>query len=164
MMTQQARVVACNAKTVTLATENAQGCHSCSVQGTCGSGLMAKLFPKRFARHLCLPRKLFPENIQLADTVLLGILEKNIQAAVWLLYATPLLGLLFGSLFGSQLAKLLGQQAFTEPASIVGGLLGLLIASLYVHKRVASKNLAAEQHLKVLQVKNSTKSVTVPFN
>lgn len=161
MIEQSARVTACNADTVSLATQNTSACHGCQAQGGCGTGLLAKLFPQRLPRELQLPRHLFPEQLHVSDRVLLGISEQALHTATWLVYMLPLLGLLLGSVAGSAGAHMLALAHYAEPASILSGLLGLILGSFLLSRHNTIKNLSVEQ-LKVLRVDSQAVTLELP--
>ncbi len=118
MIEQRARVMAVDGDQVEVRTEAQTGCHACGARGSCGSGLIAQMFPARFKQRLRLSGAALRTPPRPGDQVVIGIDEGYLQKTSLLLYAFPLLGLLGGAIAGQ-----LGWG--TELASILGGLTGL---------------------------------------
>ena len=145
MIEQRARVVSVRDGEARIRTEAQTGCHSCGARSGCGSALIAQMFPARFNQQLKLGTGHLRVQPRPGDHVLIGIDEGYLQKVSLLLYAVPLLGLIGGALAGQLLTG-------SEPASILGGLLGLTGTLVSVRWGAERLLRAAPDAMRILRV------------
>ena len=146
---QSAEVIHCDADQVHLSmTTQAQSCQQCHQQTGCGAALIARLWPRRHY-PLIISRDRFSQSVQVGDQLIVSVDQAWLQRAVGLLYALPLGGFLLGSVLGAWLGDTFFLQIAAEPASILGGLLGLGMGLVWA-KRSTSQS-ARTQHLQIVQ-------------
>ncbi len=95
------------------------GCGSCSAHGSCGTSLVASLFPGRRRRFVARN----PVGAKPGDRVILGLDETALQVASLMLYLVPLMGLLGGAVAGAML-----WPGGSEWPSILLGAVGMALA------------------------------------
>jgi sigma-E factor negative regulatory protein RseC len=91
------------------------------------------------------------------DQVIVGLDERRLQRGSLLLYALPLLGLLFGAIVGEAGSPLVGVPA--ELGAVLVGLLGL-VAALTIVRRVAVKDTEnGDEGVRLLRVAHRSPSI-----
>lgn len=88
MIEEQARVTRINANQVFIKSMQSSACKSCIQQSSCGTALYAKALPKR---EISLFSKL---ELDVGDTVLVGIEEHHLLLSSLFIYLLPLLMML----------------------------------------------------------------------
>lgn len=125
MIEEPGRVIALEAGAVWVETLRKSTCSSCSANTGCGQGLMDKL---GIGRNRGLVRALSDLNLQVGDSVVIGVREELLLRGAFLVYLLPLVCLFIAALF----AQWLG---LSEPLVILSGLAGLALAWLVVRWR-----------------------------
>lgn len=146
MIEEQARVLAVRTGTATLAIERQSACGSCNASGGCGTALLANWFPKR-QLTLQVDDAL---GVSAGDLVVVGLDDGLLQKVALKLYALPLLGLLGGAVIGQLIGGRLGLPP--ELASILLGLLGTIVALLYLGKGSSSAGARQNSDVRLLRV------------
>lgn len=109
----------------------AGGCHGCSAQAGCGSGVLARYLGGR-------PRRLRVNNslgVRVGDEIVIGLRESAVVNGSVLVYLVPLVGLLAGAAALAGLASNLDLN--TELAAIAGSAAGALLSVTLVNRRLA---------------------------
>jgi sigma-E factor negative regulatory protein RseC len=125
MIEERGRVVALESGAVWVETLRKSTCSSCSANAGCGQGLMDKL---GVGRSRGLVRALCDLQVQVGDSVVIGVREDLLVRGALLVYLLPLVCLFAGAL----LAQALG---LIEPLVILLGLVGLFVGWLVVRWR-----------------------------
>ena len=123
-------------------------CGSCNVKGTCGTSLIASVFPQRTA----LLKVANPEGAKIGDRVVLGLDESLLQRTSVLVYGLPMLTFIGGSVLGHYIFA-------TELMSILGGLSGLLAGLFVVRLRTANVRKLTQSEARILR----KQSISVGF-
>jgi sigma-E factor negative regulatory protein RseC len=125
MIEEQGRVVALEAGAVWVETRRKSTCSGCSARSGCGQGLMDQL-GVRERRGLI--RAVCDLQLQVGDSVVVGIREDVLLRGAVLVYLFPLLALFAGALLALQFG-------FSEPYVILAGLGAFFGAWLVVRAR-----------------------------
>lgn len=125
MIEESGRVVALEAGAVWVETLRKSTCSSCSANAGCGQGLMDKL---GVGRNRGLVRALSDLQLQVGDSVVIGVHEDLLLRGAFLVYLLPLVSLFAAAL----VAQWLG---LPEPLVILFGLAGLALAWWVIHLR-----------------------------
>jgi sigma-E factor negative regulatory protein RseC len=125
MIEEQGRVVAVEAGAVWVETLRKSTCSSCSANAGCGQGLMDKLGVGNRRGYV---RALTDLQLDIGDSVAIGIREELLLRGSVLVYLVPLLGLFAGALSIQALGG-------SELQVIGAGLGGLLFSWLYIRWR-----------------------------
>lgn len=128
MITQQAKVVDCDDKTVWLEAERQSTCSGCKLKQGCGTGLLENHVGKRFSQISVEKNNEF----SIGQEVKLAIPEERLLQGALLMYILPLL-LLF---VFSALAQALG---LNEVIEIIAGIAGLLLGFYWVRVKLKNK-------------------------
>jgi len=127
MIEESAIVTATNGEFARVETQRATSCGSCEAKSSCGTSALAKVFGNRRT----VVEVLNPIGAVSGERVIVGLDESALTRASFFFYIVPLLLLLTGGMLGQWLAETLSFQS-TEPLSILGGLLGLLIGVVWL--------------------------------
>ena len=125
MIEEQGRVIALESGAVWVETLRSSTCSGCSAKSGCGQGLMDRLGVRERRGTI---RALSDLQLQVGDSVVVGIREDVLLRGAILVYLLPLLMLFATALLANQLA-------LAEPFVIAAGLGGFLAAWLIVRKR-----------------------------
>jgi len=128
MITQQAKVVRCDDKTVWLEAERQTTCSGCQLKQGCGTGLLENHVGKRFSR-------ISVENnneFSIGQEVKLAIPEERLLQGALLMYILPLLLLFVFSAIAQALA-------LNEIIEIIAGISGLLLGFYWVRVKLKNK-------------------------
>jgi len=125
MIEEQGRVIALEPGAVWVETLRKSTCSGCAAKSGCGQGLMDRLGVREQRGTL---RALSDLQLQIGDSVVVGIREDVLLRGAFLVYLLPLLMLFAASLVATQLA-------LTEPFVIIAGLGGFMVSWLWVRKR-----------------------------
>ncbi len=161
MIEQHARVVAIEGDVALLQTESQSACGSCQANSTCGTGLLAKLFPARARQPLRLPIDHLARRPLPGQRVVLGIDEGYLQRNTVLLYAVPLLGLLGGAVLGDLFGAGGAAGGGSELAAILGGLSGLTAAIFWVRWRSHGASARIAHSVRILRVEPDVQTVAI---
>lgn len=161
MIEQPALVVAVEGDIALLHTEGQSTCRGCRANTTCGTDLLAKLFPDRERKPLCLPIDHLARRPLPGQRAVLGIDEDYLQRNILLLYVVPLLGLLGGAILGGLSGAGEPVAGNSELASILGGLSGLTAAFFWVSWRSHRTTAHLAHSVRVLRVEPSMRTVAV---
>lgn len=96
MIREEFEVIEIKNQTMKLRVSRASGCHSCSANSGCGTGLLSKYF-----EHYSVFNKPLKQGVRVGDMVTLEISSKALFYRAFQLYLLPLLGLFAGGLLGS---------------------------------------------------------------
>ncbi|WXL24531.1 SoxR reducing system RseC family protein [Ectopseudomonas mendocina] len=125
MIEERGRVVALEPGAVWVETRRQSTCGSCSAKAGCGHGVLQQLgFRERYARV----RALSDLDLQLGDSVVIGVREDTLVRGSLMVYLLPLLGLFAA-------AVLVEQMAVDERWVILSALLGFVVAGGVVRWR-----------------------------
>ncbi len=144
MIEETARVVAQEGAFARVETERTSTCGACAAKSACGTSAIAKVFGARRASF----KVLNPVGAGVGEQVVIGLEESALTRSSFAFYIVPLLTLFLFSILGQALATRL-DFSITEPASIIGGLLGLLIGLGWV-RRYASRISHDKRHQAVI--------------
>ena len=125
MIEEPGRVVALDAGAVWVETRRKSTCSGCSAKGACGQGLMDTLGVNE---RRGLIRALSDLQLQVGDSVIVGIREDVLLRGAVLVYLLPLIMLMAA-------AALAAQFSMREPVVILAGLGGFFVAWLFVRMR-----------------------------
>lgn len=105
--------------------QRASGCGGCPSSGSCGTSALAKLFTSHTQSAIKVNNSL---QCQVGDTVVLTLDESRLLKHSFMAYGLPLVGLFFLAWASAQITQSLGgSEGLMDVASIIGGLLGLLV-------------------------------------
>lgn len=155
MIEQHARVVRLLGDAAEVETERQAACGICSASKGCGTALLADAFPKRQQRM----RVSNGIGAQQGDRVVIGLDERALQRASYLLYGLPLLGLIGGALLGDAMAS--NWHVAGEPAAAIGGLCGVIAALLFARRRVDATGADDGAQVKLLRLAGRRPTVTL---
>ena len=125
MIEEQGRVVAVEPGAVWVETLRKSTCSSCSVKAGCGQGLLDQLGASGRRGYV---RALSNLQLNVGDTVIIGVREDLLVRGSLLVYLLPLLGLFAA-------AVLAEQMGLSEPWVILSALFGFLFACCAVRWR-----------------------------
>ncbi|MGE4408080.1 SoxR reducing system RseC family protein [Pseudomonas sp.] len=125
MIEEPGRVVALEAGAVWVETRRKSTCSGCSAKSGCGQGLMDTL---GVGERRGLIRAVCDLNLQVGDSVIVGIREDVLLRSAVLVYLLPLLMLMAAALLAAQLSA-------REPVVILAGLGGFFVSWLIVRTR-----------------------------
>lgn len=125
MIEEQGRVIALEPGAVWVETLRKSTCSGCAAKNGCGQGLMDRLGVRERRGMI---RALSDLQLQVGDSVVVGIREDVLLRGAFLVYLLPLLMLFAAALLATQLA-------LAEPFVILAGLGGFLVAWFFVRKR-----------------------------
>jgi sigma-E factor negative regulatory protein RseC len=129
-------------------------CGSCSVAGGCGTSLLDRFLGRR-PSHLVVANTL---GVEAGDAVIVGVPEDALLRAAAAAYLGPLAGLIGGAVAGQQWSGVVPG----ELASILGGLLGFVVALCLVADY--SRRLAADPRFRPVLLRRALPaSVPVSF-
>ncbi len=123
-------------------TQRKTTCGGCAAKTSCGTGVIGQFIGNRFSQirvHNSIGAK--P-----GEEVVLGVPEKILTTASFRFYIIPLVLLVLFALLGEWLADEFN-QVNTEPFSIFGGLLGLIVGSVWLKR--FSKTVGADKSYQV---------------
>ncbi|MCB1871377.1 MAG: SoxR reducing system RseC family protein [Gammaproteobacteria bacterium] len=120
MIEERALVTSRDGEFANIETRRTTACGHCQVKSACSTSLLSKYFGYR---NLSV-RALNPIDACPGDEVIVGLHESALTAASVSFYLLPILLLIGFAVFAQWLAEELNFVA-TEPASLLGGLLGL---------------------------------------
>lgn len=133
-------------KRASVARRETAHCGACSTGKQCGTSILSDFFFRRQPRLIDVWD---PVGVRPGDRVVIGINEKTLQRASWIIFVMPLLGLLGGGLLGEWS---IGDSSAGELATIIGGLTGL-IAGIGAAGKVGGSLLGdPRRHIIVLRV------------
>lgn len=144
MIEERAIVTETHGEFARVETQRATSCGSCEAKSACGTSALAKVLGKR--RNLV--EVLNPIGAVAGDHVVVGLDESTLTRASFFFYIVPLLLLLSGGIFGQWVAEILSHDS-TEPLSIAGGLLGLLVGLVWL-RWLASRTLRSSAYQAVI--------------
>ncbi len=121
MMQEQAIVVEVNGQQVSVETDRQSSCGHCSAKNGCGSALLGKFFDRN-KQHLIVETDL---KLSVGDRILLGLDESALLRGSFIVYAIPLLMMLF-------LPIVINQFVISEIISILSAVVGFSIGIIYV--------------------------------
>jgi len=125
MIEEQGRVIALEPGAVWVETLRKTTCSGCVAKSGCGQGLMDQLGVRERRGRI---RALSDLQLQVGDSVVVGIREEVLLRGAFLVYLLPLL-MLFAAALGA------AQLGLGEPYVIIAGLGGFIASWLFVRKR-----------------------------
>jgi sigma-E factor negative regulatory protein RseC len=131
-------------------------CGGCNASGACGVSLIDRFLGRR-PIHLAVTNDI---GARVGDRVILGVPEAALLRAAVAAYFVPLLSLLVGGVAGRELGAFSHLLA-PEPASIVGGLMGFLLALRWL--RGYSKSLAGDSRWRAVILRREEEAIGVPL-
>jgi len=147
---EQARVASVQHDLAEIVVERQSACGGCAARSGCGTSLLSTWLPKRqLVFHLNNAIGARP-----GDRVVLGLDEAQLQRSSLLLYALPLVGLLFGAIGGEMAFSSLGFSA--ELGAVVTGLFGVVAALTYVRHLSSARFMAGDGGIRLLRVVSSS--------
>lgn len=129
MIWQPARVVACDAKHLTLVFSRPESCQRCARGEGCGTGVFAHLFSRRKTR-VVLPAKI---AVSSGDWVRVGLEPRDLAMSAGLHYGLPLVGFLLGAMAGHVWSS---GGIVADLAALAAGLAGFLLVAGFVARRL----------------------------
>ncbi len=130
MIEEEGIVIELNGEYAEVEAWQKSACGHCSARKGCGTSLLASLLGRRPRRFPAINRA----GARPGDRVIVGVDAGALQAASFLMYLVPLLGLIGGALAGTWLSRLL-VTADGELLSILLGVAGMALALLLVRRR-----------------------------
>lgn len=133
MIEESGQIVSLDGDYAWVETERKNACSSCSANKGCGTGVLSKVYGKRFNRVKAL------NNINAApgEMVVIGLAEDALVRGSLAVYGLPLLSLFLMALLGSAVAAEIGMQKADGLVAIFGltGLaLGFYLVRLFSRK------------------------------
>ncbi|WP_217476555.1 SoxR reducing system RseC family protein [Stutzerimonas stutzeri] len=125
MIEEPGRVIAVEAGAVWVETQRSSTCSGCSAKNGCGQGLMDRL-GVRERRGLI--RALSDLQLNVGDSVVIGVRESVLLRGALLVYLFPLIALFASSLLALEFGA-------AEPYVMLAGIGGFLLSWLAVRKR-----------------------------
>ena len=130
MIEEEGIVIGLNGEYAEVESWQKSACGHCSARNGCGTSLVASLLGKRPRRFPALNRA----GAHPGDRVIIGVDAGALQAASFLMYQVPLVGLIGGALAGTWLSRLLA-SADGELLSILLGMAGMALTLLLIRRR-----------------------------
>ncbi|RUA04126.1 MAG: Fis family transcriptional regulator [Gammaproteobacteria bacterium] len=125
-MKEQFEVIEIHTETMKLKVNRSSGCHSCSANSGCGTGILAKHFD-----HYSVFNKPLQAGVTVGDLVTLEISSQELFYRAFQLYMVPLLALFSGSILGGSLYP---NQEIAQIAFAFGGFFTVLLLTKYFVK------------------------------
>ncbi|MCG6540458.1 SoxR reducing system RseC family protein [Pseudomonas sp. KSR10] len=125
MIEESGRVIAVEPGAVWVETQRSSTCSGCSAKNGCGQGLMDRL-GVRERRGLI--RALSDLQLNVGDSVVIGVRESALLRGAVLVYLFPLIILFVSAFLASKLSV-------DEPYVILAGIAGFFVSWLFVRKR-----------------------------
>lgn len=155
MIEETATVTASAGEYAQVETQRQTACGACQVKSACGTSLLAKALGARRTSV----RVLNKIGARPGDRVIVGIDESMLTRVSFIFYISPLLGLILGAAAGDWLAGQRGLAA-TEPFSIAGGLVGLVMGLVWLRRYTAGSARNGQPQAVILRLADT---VTVGF-
>ncbi|MBU2894440.1 SoxR reducing system RseC family protein [Colwellia sp. D2M02] len=136
MIEELVDVVAITDNSITLTSQVKSSCGSCAQVKSCASGQVAKAIPQRKLKLVLPYVKQQHGQLQVGDSVVLGLPEVNVLTSAGQVYLFPLIGLAVFSGLGEWLIsqQLLPHELLGLSLGIFGGYLGYRLAKYYQNK------------------------------
>lgn len=147
MIEETATVTANEGEYAQVETQRQSACGACRANAACGTSLLAKALGARRTSV----RVLNTIGARPGDRVIVGIDESLLTRISFVFYILPLFGLIFGAAAGDWLASQRG-LVVTEPFSIAGGLVGLLLGFVWLRRYTAGSGLSGQPQAVILRL------------
>lgn len=125
-MKEQFEVIEIQSQTMKLKVNRASGCHSCSANNSCGTGILSKHF-----EHYSVFTRPRQTGVVVGDLVSLEISSKTLFYRAFQLYMLPLLALFAGGILGDVLYP---EQETLQIAFAFSGFFSALLLTKYFVK------------------------------
>jgi len=152
MIEETAFITSCDGAFAQVETQRTTSCGQCQANSTCGTSLLNRFFGYRKVSV----KALNPIDAEPGDEVVVGLEESALTQASVMFYLVPILLLIGGAGCGQWLAEWFNFSS-TEPVSVVGGLLGLLIGLYWARYSANKINLNNRHQAVILRAANTCK-------
>ena len=129
MIEESGCVVAIDGDFAVVETQRRSSCDACSMNKSCGTGVISKVYSGRFSRT----RALNNFGARVGDEVVVGLHEEALVRGSLAVYAVPLLLMLVLALVGDAVAKEF-TFANSDGLSVLFGAFGLAVGFLWVKR------------------------------
>ncbi|MBK1644187.1 Fis family transcriptional regulator [Thiocapsa imhoffii] len=151
MIEEQGIIIALDGEFAEVRTQRRSACGGCVANGACGTSLIERLFGRRVTQL----RALNEVRAGVGERVLVGISEAGLLSAALAVYLVPILGLVLGALVGTWMNGLLLNRSLdgsmADLPSVIGGLIGFLLALLWLRGYSAGSSKRPEHQVVILQ-------------
>ena len=127
MIEETALVVKCEGEFAWVEAQRKTACGQCAANKACGTGVLAKIWGQKTAQMKAINKV----HAHKGETVLVGLQENALVQGSLIIYLLPIVSMILFAIFGEQMAEQ-WQLASAEASSIVFGLIGFLIAGIFV--------------------------------
>jgi len=127
MIEETALVVKCEGEFAWVEAQRKTACGHCAANKACGTGILAKIWGQKTAQMKAINKV----HAHKGETVLIGLQENALVQGSLIIYLLPIVSMILFAIFGEQMAEQ-WQLASAEASSIVFGLIGFLIAGIFV--------------------------------
>jgi len=133
MIEEHALIIALQGDQVVLQIQRQNSCQSCEVSGVCGTGSLGRLLGVR-QQNILLQND---HKLSVGEKVIIGLPEKHLIYAGFLMYLLPLISLIFFAIISDYLFG--ATQWANVVASLAGLGLGLVFSSKLSNKTLAKQ-------------------------
>jgi sigma-E factor negative regulatory protein RseC len=151
---ERAVVISCSGEFADIETERKSSCGGCSANGVCGVGVLAKVFGRRRS----IVQVINSIGAKEGDRVIVGLQDGALVRGSFVFYIVPILTMIAGAILSDIFAGRMGLTT-TEPFSILGGLLGLMLG-LFLARRF-SEMVSTDERYRVVMLRHEHKNVSV---
>lgn len=155
MIEESAVVVARDGKFAEVQALRRSACGHCGARSACGTSLLDRFLGRRPLQM----RVVNAVQASVGEQVVIGVPEAALLRAATSAYLVPLAALIFGAILGQELSNASGYWS-SEPASLVGGLVGFA-AALFWLKRDSARLGADPRYRAVLLRRDNGRTAEV---
>ncbi len=154
MIEESGVVIKCTGEFADVETERKSSCGGCSANVVCGTAVLAKVFGRRRS----IVRVVNSIEAKEGDMVVVGLQDGVLVRSSFVFYIVPIITMIAGAILSEVFAGRLG-LTITEPISIIGGLLGLMLG-LWLARRFSDK-VSTDEHYQVVMLRHEHQSACV---
>jgi len=149
MIEKQAQVIEIKGRLLFLQAQTQSSCGSCSVSKGCGTSLLAKVIGRKFT-HFQAENNI---NAKVGDMVVVGIHEEALLKGSLMMYALPIVTMLFFALLADSLLSIASQHRdlMIAATSIMGLALGSLTSKWYFNRQSSVQRFAPVVLRKIIE-------------
>ena len=127
MIEETAVIIECDGDYAWIEAQRKSACGQCNVNKACGTSTLSKVLGNKSTRM----RAINKAQAKKGESVLVGLHESALLTGSFMLYIIPILSMLIFAIFGKMIAQYWLIQS-EEGVSIIFGIIGLLLAALWI--------------------------------